>query len=171
MCEPKQLIVVNGTMGVGKTATCQALKGLLSPSVFLDGDWCWDMEPFVVSEENKAMVMENIAFLLRSFLQNSGFERVIFGWVLHQPALINQLLERLAGLSFTCCVFTLVCSPAALRARLEQDIRQGRRHPDIVARSLDRLPLYRQMDTEKIDVSTITAQQAAQEIVRRLHAR
>ena len=66
----KQLIVINGTMGVGKTAICRSLKKILTPSVFLDGDWCWDMEPFVVSDENNAMVMENIAFLRRNFLQN-----------------------------------------------------------------------------------------------------
>ena len=41
----KRLIFVNGTMGAGKTATCRELKKLLPPCAFLDGDWCWDMEP------------------------------------------------------------------------------------------------------------------------------
>ncbi|MBO5197063.1 MAG: hypothetical protein J6B85_00870 [Lachnospiraceae bacterium] len=39
----KDLILVNGTMGAGKTITCQHLKKLLSNAVFLDGDWCRDM--------------------------------------------------------------------------------------------------------------------------------
>lgn len=166
----KQLIVVNGTMGVGKTAICQALKKMLTPSVFLDGDWCWDMEPFVVSDENKAMVMENIAFLLRNFLQNSSLQYVLFGWVIHQREILDELLDRLTGLSFDCRVFTLVCTPEALQARLQRDVEQGSRAADVIPRSLQRLPLYEQMKTEKIDVSQISAREAAEEIARQITA-
>ncbi len=42
----KTLYLVGGTMGVGKTTTCKALQRLLPNSVFLDGDWCWNMRPF-----------------------------------------------------------------------------------------------------------------------------
>lgn len=63
-------------MGVGKTATCQILKQKLNNSVFLDGDWCWDMHPFQVTEETKQMVLENIGFLLNSFIRCS---RVLLG--------------------------------------------------------------------------------------------
>ncbi|MBO1678307.1 AAA family ATPase [Bittarella massiliensis (ex Durand et al. 2017)] len=167
----KQLIVVNGTMGVGKTATCQALKKMVTPSVFLDGDWCWDMEPFVVSEENKKMVMENIAFLLRNFLQNSSLQYVLFGWVIHQRAILDDLLGRLAGLPFDCRVFTLVCTPETLRIRLQRDVERGLRTAGVIPRSLDRLPLYGQMGTKKIDVSRITAREAAAEIAQQITVR
>ena len=60
----KHLYIICGPMGVGKSTTCRALKKLLAPCAFLDGDWCWDMEPFTVNEENKAMVMANIHHLL-----------------------------------------------------------------------------------------------------------
>jgi len=45
--EMKNLIFINGTMGVGKTATSRELQKLLSNCVFLDGDWCWDMSPLL----------------------------------------------------------------------------------------------------------------------------
>ena len=45
----KRLVIVGGTMGVGKTTTCKALKRRLAPCAFLDGDWCWDMELFRVT--------------------------------------------------------------------------------------------------------------------------
>jgi shikimate kinase len=45
----KKLIFINGTMGVGKTTISQQLKQQLPYSVFLDGDWCWDASPFVVT--------------------------------------------------------------------------------------------------------------------------
>ena len=40
-------------MGVGKTTVSQQLKKELPNSVFLDGDWCWDADPFQVTEETK----------------------------------------------------------------------------------------------------------------------
>ena len=47
----KHLYIIGGTMGVGKTTVCRILKEKLEGSVFLDGDWCWDMHPFQVTEE------------------------------------------------------------------------------------------------------------------------
>ena len=40
-------------MGAGKTTVSQQLKKKLPNSVFLDGDWCWDANPFQVTEETK----------------------------------------------------------------------------------------------------------------------
>lgn len=63
----KQLYIIGGTMGVGKTTICQKLKKELSNCVFLDGDWCWDANPFLVNEETKKMAMQNICFMLNQF--------------------------------------------------------------------------------------------------------
>ena len=46
----KHCILINGTMGVGKTTVCKELMQLLPASVFLDGDWCWYSHPFTVTE-------------------------------------------------------------------------------------------------------------------------
>ena len=81
----KKLILVGGTMGVGKSSVCRALHQRLTPSVWLDGDWCWNLNPFEVTEETKAMAMDNIAHLLGSFLRCSQTEYVIF-FLGHAPA-------------------------------------------------------------------------------------
>ena len=47
-------------MGVGKTSVSQCMKRELPNAVFLDGDWCWDADPFLVTEETKEMVIDNI---------------------------------------------------------------------------------------------------------------
>ena len=89
----KKLILVGGTMGVGKSSVCRALHQRLTPSVWLDGDWCWNLNPFEVTEETKAMAMDNIAHLLGSFLRCSQTEYVIFSWVMHQQEIIDVVLE------------------------------------------------------------------------------
>ena len=68
----KNLYIVGGTMGVGKTAVCQQLKMNLPNSVLLDGDWCWDASPFQVTDETKSMVTDNICYLLNNFLHCSA---------------------------------------------------------------------------------------------------
>ena len=49
----KTIYIIGGTMGAGKTTVSQQLKKKLPNSVFLDGDWCWDANPFQVTEETK----------------------------------------------------------------------------------------------------------------------
>jgi hypothetical protein len=160
----KRLIFINGTMGVGKTAVCGALLHTLDRSVFLDGDWCWMMDPFVVTDETKRMVQDNITHLLCGFLACSEYENVIFCWVMQYESIMDELLSKLEGSEFTLCKFTLMISEQALAQRIGKDIENHIRTADVLERSLQRLPLYEKMDTVKIDVSGVTAQQAAEQI-------
>jgi broad-specificity NMP kinase len=160
----KKLIFLNGTMGVGKSTTCQWLLKMLSPSVYLDGDWCWMMNPFIVSEENKQMVLGNITHLLTSYLEHSAYEYIIFCWVMHEESIVNAVLAPLSGFDFILHQFTLTCSEDALKARLLKDVKEQLRAGDIIDQSLQRLCLYDRMDTTKIDVTDKNAKQAADEI-------
>ena len=160
----KRLILVNGTMGAGKTATCKELSKLLEHNVFLDGDWCWTMNPFVVTEETKRMVQDNIIYLLRNFLACSEYENIIFCWVMQYESIMDELLSGLIGLDFKPYKFTLTISEQALTQRIQRDVENHVRTFDVLERSLQRLPLYKNMDTIKIDVSEITARQAAEQI-------
>ncbi len=63
----KKLIIINGTMGVGKTATSKELNKKLNNSVWLDDDWCWMMNPFTVNDENKNMVIKKHNLFIEEF--------------------------------------------------------------------------------------------------------
>jgi AAA domain len=160
----KNLIIVGGTMGVGKTATCRELQKILPRNVFLDGDWCWDMHPFVVTDETIAMVNSNIAHLLNGFLACSEFENVIFCWVLHKQHIWDDLINALDLNGSTTHRFSLVSTEQALVKRLNRDIAAGKRGSDITERSVARISLYDELDTVKIDVSTISPADAARRI-------
>ena len=160
----KNLIIVGGTAGVGKTTTCRALQKILPRNVFLDGDWCWEMRPFVVTGETKKMGESNIAHLLNNFLGCSELENVIFCWVLHEQKILDDLIARLNRNGCTIHCFSLVSNKRALSERLSYDIARGKREPDSIERSVPRLPLYDALDTVKIDVSAISPADAARRI-------
>ena len=166
----KRLILINGTMGVGKTTTCDLLLKKLPKAVFLDGDWCWNMHPFVVTEETKAMVLKNITCLLQNFLQCSAYENILFCWVIPQEEIFQTLLEPLSDLEFELFKITLTCSPEALSRRLEQDVAAGRRSQGVVLRSLSRLALYEPQQTIHLDVSDRSPEEASEAILNLLQA-
>ena len=164
----KNLILVGGTMGVGKTAACRELQQLLPRNVFLDGDWCWDARPFTVTEETQAMVLDNIGFLLRQFLTCSVYENVIFCWVMHRQKIWDEVETRLNGLPCRIHRVALTCSPEALRSRLERDVAAGRRREDVIGRSLTRLPLYADLKAPCLDTSRLTAAETARAVARQV---
>lgn len=164
----KKVVMINGTMGVGKTATCRELQKLLPNNVFLDGDWCWDMRPFVVTEETKSMVMKNIAFLLNSFLHCAAYETIIFCWVMHEQSILDEVLSLLDTADADVRVFSLMASREALEKRLEADVRNGLRTADVIGRSVERIKQYDALRTEKVDVSSVTAKEAAALLCKKL---
>ena len=160
----KKLFMIGGTMGAGKTTVSQILKRALPNSVFLDGDWCWDASPFQVTGETKAMVLNNICAVLNNFLHCSAYENVLFCWVMHEQAIIDAIVSRLDTANYRVIAVSLLCSEQELVRRLQKDVAAGIRTPDVIERSVRRLPLYRQLDTIKVDTSGKTAAEAAQEI-------
>ncbi len=160
----KTLYLIGGTMGVGKTTVCQRLKMDLPNSVFLDGDWCWDANPFQVTEETKTMVLDNICYLLNSFLRCSAYEHVILGWVMHEQSIIDHIIGNLNIENCAVRSISLVANEACLRERLLKDVAQGRRTADVIERSISRLPFYRQLNTVKVDTRNKSVQQIVDEI-------
>ena len=162
----KKLYLIGGSMGVGKTAVSQQLKKDLPNSVFLDGDWCWDANPFQVTEETKTMVMNNICHLLNNFLRCSAYENIIFCWVMHEQHIIDSIIEKLDTENCEVKCISLMTNEATLRNRLESDVKSGIRTEDVIERSVARILKYQSLNTIKIDTVNKTIQQVADEIAK-----
>lgn len=162
----KTLYLIGGTMGVGKTTISQQLKKDLPNSVFLDGDWCWDSDPFQVVEETKEMVMRNICYLLNSFLRCAAYYNIIFCWVMHEQSIINRIIKELDASTCRVIKISLMTDEVNLRNRLSPDIACGIRTSDIIDRSVGRISMYRVLDTVKIDTSNKTVREITDEILK-----
>lgn len=145
----KKLIIINGTMGVGKTTIVNQLYKQLDNSVWLDGDWCWLMNPWNITEYNKTMVMTNIHFMLNQYLDNPTFDYVFFTWVIHKESILEEILAGLQNKDFHLVMVTLTCSKDELVERMRKD---NRSEQDI-ENSISRLKCYETMNTQKLNTS------------------
>ena len=163
--DTKMLYLIGGTMGVGKTTVGQILKRQLPDCVFLDGDWCWQADPFKVTEGTKRMVLDNICYLLGSFLRQPEYRNIVFCWVMHEQGIIDEIMSRLNLRGCRVVCVSLMVGENVLRARLEADVAAGVRESDVVCRSIARLPLYGRLDTIKVDTDGKTPEEVAREIM------
>lgn len=156
----KKLIIINGVPGVGKTTTARHLHNLIGRSAWLDGDWCWKLNPYAPNTENRKMVENNIINMINAYLSNSNVDMVIFSWVLPDRALLNRILNHLESYSMEAYLFTLICSRNALQDRM---IKQGR-DLEKIKDSLLRQNKSSDMDTVKIDTSSMKVEEIVQYI-------
>ncbi len=129
----KDFIILNGTMGAGKSTVCAELKELLPKCGFIEGDACWTWRADL-GEAAKEMVLRNIAFLADAYLACPDYESVLLCWVIRKRRFCRDFRADAAALLGA----SLYASfwKKALMARLERDIAQGRRQRDVVRRSL-----------------------------------
>ena len=151
-------------MGVGKTTVSRELLKSLPRCALLDGDWCWTMQPFTVTDETKAMVMDNISHTLGNFLRCSEFENIVFCWVMHQQQIVEDILSRLPMNDVRAVSVSLVCAPDQLSCRIRMDIAAGLRDESTVSRALSYLPLYDRVKSFKVDTTGLSAKEIAEQI-------
>ena len=149
-------------MGIGKSTICNQLNQDLDHSVFLDGDWCWNMDPFIVNQDTKNMVLDNITHCLNNFIHTPGIENIIFCWVMHKQDIIDQIIQKLDTEGVDIHLISLICEKEELIKRMLID----RRDNQTIRKSLQYLELYKNLDTQKIDVTTLDVQKTIDKIKR-----
>ncbi|WP_195294707.1 AAA family ATPase [Faecalitalea cylindroides] len=158
----KHVYLIGGPMGIGKSTICNQLNQDLDHSVFLDGDWCWNMDPFVVNQDTKNMVLDNITHCLNNFIHTPGIENIIFCWVMHKQDIIDKIIQKLDTEGVDIHLISLICEKEELIKRMLID----RRDNQTIRKSLQYLELYKDLDTQKIDVTTLDVQKTIDKIKR-----
>lgn len=158
----KHVYLIGGPMGIGKSTICNQLNQDLDHSVFLDGDWCWNMDPFIVNQDTTNMVLDNITHCLNNFIHTPGIENIIFCWVMHKQDIIDQIIQKLDTEGVDIHLISLICEKEELIKRMLID----RRDNQTIRKSLQYLELYKDLDTQKIDVTTLDVQKTIDKIKR-----
>ncbi len=113
----KKLILISGSPCVGKTEVGMRLFERYENSAYLDGDWCWCVHPFSVTDKRLRNGDKSMSFILSNYL-DSGFEYVFFtSVVLTDPRIREGILDGITADDYDVIGFTLTCSEETLKNR------------------------------------------------------
>lgn len=113
----KKLILLSGSPCVGKTTIGQYLFEQYENSAYLDGDWCWCVNPFSVKDPRLRNGDKSMSFVLSNYL-NSEFNYVFFTSVVLTDCKIREnILKDIDATDYEVIGFTLTCSEETLIKR------------------------------------------------------
>ena len=84
---------------------------------------------------------------------------------MHEQGIIDEIISKLETEDCQIYTISLMCDADVLRKRLQKDIDAGIRSEDVIQRSIARIGSYEKLNTEKIDVSHIMPERAAEKII------
>ena len=116
----KKLILISGSPCIGKTTVGQHLFEQYNNSAYLDGDWCWCVNPFSVKDTRIRNGDKSMSFVLSNYL-SSEFDYVFFSSVvLTDPKIRESILNDITATDYKLIGFTLTCSEETLVKRHRQ---------------------------------------------------
>jgi len=162
----KNLIIINGAAGVGKTTVSMHLREILPKNVMLDGDWCWFSNPYIVNDETKKMWERNLSFLLNSFIACSEFDNIIAPICTRRESMIQELVNSLDMTNTVAHQFVLHCSKPIRKKRVDGDQSMRKRGANIYDSEWE--TVFDNMPAQKIDTTNLTAKQVAEIIASKI---
>lgn len=158
------IIVVNGSLGVGKTSVAEQLHWKFDKSVHLDGDAVGDVHPFEIYEESRIQHLYRTLALLVDFHQQNGYVNFVINYVFESPGSLQDLLELLRPRDAAIHTYWLTCG------EVEQAERIRRRQGDDLEWELVRFKELQHIQAKaarqgfigrEVDTTNLTAAQAA----------
>jgi len=117
------IIIINGSVGVGKTSVADALHRKFARSVALDADHIGDVHPFEIYDEQRIDQLYRTLELLVGFHQKNGYANFVINYVFESPESLQKLLDLLHPLDPSIQVYWLTCEAQEQARRIRN--RQG----------------------------------------------
>jgi hypothetical protein len=161
------IIIINGSLGVGKTSVAEQLHYKFEKSVHLDGDDIGDVHPFEIYDEARIQHLYRTLALLVGFHQQNGYADFVINYVFESPESLQELLSLLRPLDGSIHTYWLTCRPDEQARRI-----RGRQRPEL-GWELKRFTELQEIQSraaqkgfigKQVDTTRLTAQQAADEI-------
>ena len=161
----KQLIVIIGPNGVGKSTTAKAYVDHYTQTAYVDSDWCRVMNPFDFTETTIQTITANIYCLLRNYLTCDNIQSIIFTYGWHGPRkeIYDNVIARLrqGNIDFNEVIIILKCSKDE---NVIRSIKDGRDETRINRGIEMTFSFYDDYDYPFIDTTNMTPSQVAKEI-------
>lgn len=112
------IVIVNGSLGVGKTSVATALHWRFARSVNLDGDALGDVNPFEIYDTHRVTHLYQTLALLIHFHQQHGYHDFVINYVFESAESLEELLTLLRPLETVIHTIWLTCDPQIQAERI-----------------------------------------------------
>ena len=168
------IIIINGSLGVGKSSVSEELYSRFDRSVYLDGDAMGAVHPFEIYDQARIAHLYETLELLIGFHQQHGYDNFVINYVFESAAALQALLERLHPLDTAIHTYWLTCDPQEQAQRIRH---RGRSDLDwelqryVELRAIQARAAQEGYIGKELDTSSRSAMQVAEEIWREIFIR
>ena len=119
------IIIINGSLGVGKSSVAEELHWKFDKSVHLDGDYIGDVHPFEIYDEVRLDHLYRTLALLIGFHQQNGYHSFVINYVFESPDSLQTLMDLLRPLDPSIHTYWLTCDEEEQAKRIHGRMRQS----------------------------------------------
>jgi chloramphenicol 3-O-phosphotransferase len=113
------IIIINGSLGVGKSSVADELHMKFDKSVHLDGDYIGDVHPYEIYDEARIDHLYRTLQLLIGFHQQNGYHNFVINYVFESPDSLQDLLDLLRPLDPAIHTYWLTCNEKEQARRIQ----------------------------------------------------
>ncbi len=160
-----RVIIINGPMGVGKTTLGKYIAEKYEGTAFIDGDWCFDIHPFVGNCETKTMAIDNILHMVDNYRKCSICKMIVLVWLMDEQWVYQKVVGGISDMGLEVKSVVLVCDKNNLIDRWKNDKKCEWRSQEWLEVSLKSLLFFSSLENG-IDTSDLTVDTIADMIMR-----
>ena len=114
------IIIINGSVGVGKSSSSWELAERFNQSFMLDGDYIGAVHPFEIYDQERVDYLYKTLHHLIQFHQNHGYTNFVINYVFEQPCQLTLLTDLLEPLDKNIQAFWLTCDEVVQAERIKK---------------------------------------------------
>jgi broad-specificity NMP kinase len=118
------IIIINGSLGVGKSSVADQLHCKFEKSVHLDGDCIGDVHPFEIYDDARIGYLYRTLELLVGFHQKNGYHNFVINYVFESSESLQELLNLLRQLDPVIHTYWLTCDETEQAERIRNRRRE-----------------------------------------------
>ena len=161
----KKYIVINGTMGAGKTVVGRRIAELLGRSAFIDGDFVIELHPYVDHTETFEIQKDNIVHMSKNYYNFDKCDTVVLSWIMGEARASKTILE-VSKLNYQVHHFILTCTKEVLAKRWALDNVNDWRTDENLAMAIEMLDQFNaRCDCTFVDTSGLSVDMVAKKII------
>lgn len=112
------IIIINGSVGVGKSTVAETLQEKFDKAIYLKGDQIGNVHPFEIYDEQRIDHLYRTLALLIAFHQENGYQNFTIDYVFESPESLQALLSLLQPLDEAIHTYWLTCNPTQQEKRI-----------------------------------------------------